>query len=93
MSSKAVLKRYAAMQEMTATVYRKYETPGSQNVLLDTPENRKEIAELIRPLAELGRTDRWKGNVEAWASAVEDNKNTLGWAFLQYSVYTGYAAE
>lgn len=93
MPSKATELRYRAMREMSDKVMRKYEAPGSSNLLEDTEKNRKEIAEMIRPLANLGRTERWQKAITAWASAVENPEYKLQWAFLQYSVYAGYAAE
>lgn len=53
-------------------------------------------AELVRPLAELGKTARWKRSIEIWAAMIleepGEDANHLRWAVLQGSVYAGHAA-
>lgn len=59
-----------------------------------TEANRTELCEMIRNLKSLGRTERWTGSVEAWASAIENQDTEKGmlWAYLQWGVYANYAA-
>jgi hypothetical protein len=48
-------------------------------------------AENIRKLEAIGRTDRWRRAIRAWANAVADESVPYRWAYLQYSVYAGHA--
>lgn len=59
-------------------------------------------AELIRPLAELGRTGRWQNAIKAWAAMVEEcagiddsdaRYRHLTWAIKQGSVYACHARD
>lgn len=56
-------------------------------------QDRAEIANGIRSLSPLGRTERWLGRVEQWAQMVEDPENNLDWAYSQGSVYASYAID
>lgn len=85
MASKSADKRYAAMKAVSLSVV----TEHGAWILSD----RTEIAKRIRELSSLGRTERWTNAVEVWAQEVEDTDNPLDWAFFQYGVYTGHAAE
>lgn len=59
-------------------------------------------AELIRPLAALGRTDRWQSAIKRWVAMVEecadiadggDRYRHLGWALKQGAVYACHARD
>lgn len=60
-----------------------------------TEETHTAVAERIRELAKLGRTERWVTAIEDWAVAVEtaDSPETFQWAALQYGVWASHAAE
>jgi hypothetical protein len=51
-----------------------------------------EITVAIRKLAPLGRTDRWKQAVEAWALLVAENPENRRWACVQGAIYCAHAA-
>lgn len=53
------------------------------------------IADNIRKLLTLGRTDRWQAAISRWANMVSESGNemSLRWAFLQGMVYAGHASE
>lgn len=86
---------------MNAAVTRRIEgirNVNSTTVTTDDDGNtyhgtRTEIAARIREIAKLGRTDRWRNAVEAWALMIEDDSQPLEWAFLQYGVYAAHAVD
>jgi hypothetical protein len=91
MASNAVEKRYAAI----GALVERYLPKATEYTL---PEGTKavDIAADIRDLSGLGRTDRWKGTVEQWASMVEERPEDIKhieWAIRQGCVYAGYAAD
>lgn len=79
-------KRAAAMSDVCTSVVG---ADGNGDTVWHT-ENRVWIAERIRTLLPLGRTDRWQGRVEGWAQMVEEEGNPLDWAFLQGAVYVNF---
>jgi hypothetical protein len=85
--NKAAEKRYAGIKAVSDVV-----ADGRGNLVMTEPS---EIAALIRDLAPLGRTDRWKDAIEAWASLVEDQEDEKGlrWAFFQGGIWAGHEAE
>lgn len=90
--SNATDRRYAglkAVSTLTIETVKCADGEGFENKFLLT---REEIAAAIRELAKLGRTDRWLNAVEGWAVMVE-TEDSLEWAFLQGSIWTGYAAD
>jgi len=95
MASKAAEKRYAAMQEMSAKVVT-FDRETHTNVWHFT--TRPVVAEMIRELLPLGRTERWTNAIENWAAMVLDTENNSGpkgfeWAFFQGGIYVGHAAD
>jgi len=85
--NKATEKRIAGIRAVNdATVT----TDANGNTFHGT---RTEIAARIREIASLGRTDRWRNAVEAWALMIEDDSQPLEWAFLQYGVYAAHAVD
>ena len=52
---------------------------------------RADLIARIEPLATLGRTDRWRGEVERWADLV--STEPLRWAVTQGAIYAAYAAD
>lgn len=55
---------------------------------------RATIAQDIRNIARLGRTERWHFAVEWWASNVEaaETEDWTRWAFYQYAIYAAHRA-
>lgn len=51
-------------------------------------------AAIIRPLAQLGRTDRWHNAIERWARMCEESTNdqALCWAIKQGAIFACHAA-
>ena len=103
MTSKAAEKRYEAMRTLNLSIV----TSGPRHRMVGSGvvteivntwicKDRAEVAAKIRALAPLGRTDRWRNAVELWAVAVETEQSELDfseWAFFQYGIWCGYAAE
>lgn len=79
-------KRLQALNHLMTTVM-----PASSSYQL-VITNPMILAEEIRKLAPLGKTHRWTEAIEAWATAVEDPKHDLQWAFTQYGIFAGHAA-
>jgi len=53
-----------------------------------------DMADNIAKLAALGRTPRWAKAITDWAQAVRiATPDTLNWAFFQYAVHAGHAAD
>lgn len=61
-----------------------------------TTDEVAEIIKDIRAIARLGRTDRWRGAVETWATVVYlehfDPSGGVDWALAQYGHYACMAA-
>ena len=52
-----------------------------------------DLAKAIRLLSTLGRTTRWTGTIERWASMVEDDWDEgRSWGLFQGGVYAVHAA-
>jgi hypothetical protein len=91
--SKASEKRYAAINALSESVRSLEVTDEGREVVWHKGENdRAEVAAMIRDLAPLGRTDRWKTRIAQWAEAVE-TEAAFQWAFDQYGIWACYAAE
>ena len=102
--SRAVEARYAAVKHLTGTFYQvllagvDIEKGWRNEDCTNLPKmfaERATLAKLIRSQAALGRTERWKTAIHNWAYMVEtaDTPATYSWAFQQYSIYAGHAAE
>jgi hypothetical protein len=93
MSTTAVEKRYDAIKAVSERVVTV--KPSGLGTDWHT-RDRATVAGFIRELSKLGRTERWKANVESWACMVEteeSDKDFSEWAFFQGGIWTSYAAD
>ncbi len=85
MPAPAVERRIDAIHAVARYVF-----PTRESVVI--LRKREDIATRIEALDSLGRTERWKGAVDAWAYVVR-TEPALRWAFIQWHVYAAHAAE
>jgi hypothetical protein len=93
MSTTAVDKRYSAINAVSTRVVTV--KPGGLGTDWHS-RNRQEVAGFIRELSKLGRTERWKAQIEGWARMVEteeSDKDFSEWAFFQGGIWASYAAD
>lgn len=83
MFTKAEQARFDAMKAVGAKVF----SESGHLIMTD----REAIAELLRPLKAMGRTERWRNAIDSWVIMVLDTDYDLAWAYGQYGIYAGYA--
>lgn len=87
-------RRHAGINRVASAV-RDYDATAGTTVWHLPADRAAEVAAMIRDLAPLGRTDRWRGTVEGWAVAVETapDADQYRWAFDQHGIWAAYAAD
>lgn len=91
-------KRYAAIKSLSADLFVMESDADGRAVCTRsfTTDDRELLAEMIRELVSLGRTERWQNTITGWVEFVLSDEcesfETLDWAMMQYAIYAGHDA-
>jgi hypothetical protein len=83
------------MNETTTPTARRHaaitELVDRHSAVLD-PTSAEELAAAVEGLAALGRSEKWKHAIAAWAGLFTAHPDALGWALVQGAVWACNAA-